>query len=48
MLEIKLEIEEAILGSGNWSWTEAMPRDTRIGQARSVTAMEQETNQITP
>lgn len=28
MLEIKLEIESPSLGSGNWSWTEAMPRDT--------------------
>ena len=48
MLEIKLEIEKAVLGSGNWSWTETMPRDARIRQAHSVTTMEQETNKITP
>ena len=47
MLEIKLEIEKAVPGSGNWLWTETMPRDTRIRQAHSVTTMEQETNKIT-
>lgn len=47
VLEIKLEIEKAVPGSGNWPWTETMAQDTRITWACSVTTMEQGTNKIT-